>query len=257
MKYRIPGERTIRRYRKETGREYLSWEEIAQLRVKKASRSKPLTNRYWARQLGVSEPTFRKWRRAAIANHDIPDSRYISIESAQVLRKKYLVTLSKSAQVGGRTRKNVDQDSKDSTTIVCATCQDTHSMYLADRSSPVPCTQCPVPCATCNEGGFCKNTPCRCECHIPAKVDADMDQIYKRVIDGIPERFPNLVKALTPPHTARVQMSEKAFSAILDYKDELDLIKKNPQQFDHERYLRGLARMLGELHNSTVHRVRG
>lgn len=147
--------------------------------------------------------------------------------------------------------------SKDNTTVVCTTCQDTHKMYLGDRSSTVPCTQCPVPCAKCNVEGFCKNTPCRCECHIPAKVDADMDRIYKRVIDGIPARFPNLVKALTPPHIATVQMSEKAFSAILDYKDELELTKKNPPQFDHERYLRGLARMLGELHNSPVRRVRG
>ena len=90
------------------------------------------------------------------------------------------------------------------------------------------------------------------------EVDERVDQLYKKVIDKIPERYPNLVKAFTttPPHTATVQMSEAAFSAILDYKDEVGLIDTNPKQFNHRRFSSAIARLLEELHNSSVNRVK-
>lgn len=47
---------------------------------------------------------------------------------------------------------------------VCNTCDDTHMMTIYGRGD-VMCTHCPVPCAKCNNGPYCKKTPCDCSCH--------------------------------------------------------------------------------------------
>ena len=58
------------------------------------------------------------------------------------------------------------------TSVVCQTCNDTHTMLLRDRM--VACTRCPVPCAKCRQrrkgapGAFCAVTPCGCTCHLAA-----------------------------------------------------------------------------------------
>ena len=100
-----------------------------------------------------------------------------------------------------------------------------------------------------------KNTPLT---NLGVGVDERMDQLYAKIIDKIPERYPNLVKAFatTPSHVATIQMSEAALSAILDYKDEVNLIDTNPKQFNHTQFASTIARVLSEIHNSSVNRVK-
>ena len=54
--------------------------------------------------------------------------------------------------------------------IVCATCNDSHTMTL--RGRVVPCTRCPTPCEACRSrtpgfgpGAYCVVPMCTCTCH--------------------------------------------------------------------------------------------
>ena len=52
-------------------------------------------------------------------------------------------------------------------TVVCSTCNDTHTMWMTKLEREVPCTFCPRPCADCRQhlGAYCQTTPCKCNCH--------------------------------------------------------------------------------------------
>lgn len=56
--------------------------------------------------------------------------------------------------------------------LSCTHCGDTRRMVVGERE--VPCTRCPVPCATCRSGvgvpgrplgPYCAKAPCDCPCH--------------------------------------------------------------------------------------------
>lgn len=59
-----------------------------------------------------------------------------------------------------------DEDDEPSREPTCSTCNDTHWMSLTAFGQQVPCSQCPLPCKKCgNLTGFCRETPCSCDCH--------------------------------------------------------------------------------------------
>lgn len=58
------------------------------------------------------------------------------------------------------------------TAPVCKVCDDTHKVHSETTGRSFACTNCPIPCNRCRQGGngpYCETTPCHCSCHRKAR----------------------------------------------------------------------------------------
>lgn len=52
--------------------------------------------------------------------------------------------------------------------VTCRRCNDRHRIKHVDYDGKMTwtmCHVCPAPCQRCGVGGYCRTTPCTCECH--------------------------------------------------------------------------------------------